>query len=124
MHVKRLVGFTVLALLILSICVPVFAESKKEYMDQLNQARKDYTVARDKLHDQNRILLKSWLAERAEYYKQLKASPGDKAIHAKLNDGVKKFLADKKDVYLQLDKQKEEWLKLRADLGAKIKSAS
>lgn len=124
MHLKRLVGFTVLALLILSMGVPVFAESRQEYMDQLSQAKVDYTAARDKLHDQDRILLKNWLAERAEYYKQLKANPGDQAVQAKLNEGVKKFLADKKAVYLQLDKQKEEWLLLRKELGAKIKSAS
>ena len=124
MHVKGIVGFMVGALLIFSLSVPVFAQSKKEYQEQLSQARKTFIAERDKLHDQDRILRVNWHNERADLYKQLKANPGDKALQEKINEGAKKFLRDKNDVWLGLKTLWRDWLKTREELGEKIKSAS
>ena len=124
MHVKGLVGFMVVALLIFSLSVPVFAQSKKEYQEQLSQARKNFIAERDKLHDQDRILRVNWHNERADLYKQLKANPGDKALQEKINEGAKKFLRDKNDVWLGLKTLWRDWLNNQAELGEKIKSAS
>lgn len=121
---KKLVGLMVVALLIASFCVPAFAESKKEYCDQLSAARSTFISERDKLHDQDRALRVSWHNERTELYKQLKANPGDRAIQGQINDGAKKFFADKKDVYQKLEQQRKDWLQTKKELGNKIKSAS
>lgn len=120
---KKLVSSFLIAVFALSLGIPLFAQTKQEVRDELSKARQTYIADRDKLHDQDRLLRIQWHQERAELYKQLKANPGDKAIQEKLNEGPKKFLADKKDVYGKLDQLHHDWMKTRADLGEKIKSA-
>ncbi len=114
-------GYLVCGLLVSCLALSGFAQSRKEYMEELNKARKEFMAQRDSLHDQNRILRINWHKERAALYAQLKNQPGDRAIQEKINAGAKKFLADKKEVYRQLRK---DWLKTRQELKEKTPKAS
>ncbi|MEI8350320.1 MAG: hypothetical protein WCI77_09235 [Candidatus Omnitrophota bacterium] len=122
MSLKRVLCVLVTGVLVCSFSMPVFCEGKKEAMEQLSQAKKDFITQRDKLHDQDRTLRIAWHKERADLYAQLKASPKDKALMEQLNAGAKKFLADKKEVYQKLEQLRKAWLQTRKDLGASIKS--
>ncbi|MCK9615651.1 MAG: hypothetical protein M0R48_09115 [Candidatus Omnitrophica bacterium] len=97
--------------------------AKRGLEGQLTQARKDFTLKRDKLHDQIRVMRIAWHNERAALYAQAKQSPKDKTIKAALNEGAKKYFADRKDVYNQLVELRKNWLNARKDLGRKIKQA-
>ncbi|MCM8819696.1 MAG: hypothetical protein NC925_02760 [Candidatus Omnitrophica bacterium] len=115
-----------LFLVIFVICllsISVFAQTRKEIMEQLNQARKNFIAERDKLHDQNRILRINWHSERAQLYQQLKQNPNNKQIQDKLNEGVKKFLADKDEIYRKLEKLRKDWLKTRKELKERIRAS-
>lgn len=122
MSFSKFIGVILIMALIFSFSIPSFSVTKKEYMGQLSQARKDFISQRDKLHDQNRLLRIAWHSERELLYGQATASPKDKAIKGQLNEGAKKFLADKKAIYRQLKQLRKDWLNARKDLGAKIKN--
>jgi len=125
----RFKGFLIvflISVLLFSFGASVFAESsspaKKELQAQLTQARKDFTLERDKLHDQIRVMRIAWHDERDTLYTQAKQNPKDKAIKAALNEGAKKYFSDRKDVYNQLVELRKNWLNARKDLGYKIKN--
>jgi hypothetical protein len=115
-------GILVIAVF-LSFSLPSFCETKKEYMEQLSQAREDFIAERDKLHDQDRLLRIAWHSERDTLYQQLKVSPEDKSLQEKLNEGAKKFFADKKAVHSQLKQLRHNWNRIKKDLGQKIKNS-
>lgn len=123
MNYKKLAGLVLIGVLSFCFTVPSFSETKKDYQAQLTKARKDFMGQRDKLHDQDRLLRIAWHQERDVLYKQIKASPKDKALKEKLNEGAKKFFADKKSIYSQLEQLHRDWLKIRKELGVKIKNA-
>ncbi|MDP2924607.1 MAG: hypothetical protein Q8O30_12980 [Candidatus Omnitrophota bacterium] len=122
MSFSKFIGVILVMALIFSFSIPSFSETKKEYMGQLSQARKDFISQRDKLHDQDRLLRIAWHSERELLYGQAKASPKDKAIKEQLNEGAKKFFANKKAIYRRLEQLRKNWLSARKDLGAKIKN--
>ncbi|MFA5271686.1 MAG: hypothetical protein WC412_05025 [Candidatus Omnitrophota bacterium] len=117
-----IVGFTVFSFVVSSYAGGAVSESKKVLMGQLSQARVDFMTSRDKLHDQDRLLRIAWHNERDTLYMQAKENPKDKSIKEKLNDGAKKFFADKADIYAQLEQLREDWLKVRKDLSGQIKN--
>lgn len=117
-----IVGLTVFSFAVSSYAGGAVSESKKALMGQLSQARMDFMASRDKLHDQDRLLRIAWHNEREALYMQAKESPKDKSIKAKINEGAKKFFADKADVYAQLEQLRKDWLKIRKDLGEQIKN--
>lgn len=119
----RIVSVVVLSALLLTWGTATFAQSKRALMDELSQARKNFTAERDRLHDQDRVLRIAWHEERNQVYKQLKENPGDTSLKERLNEGAKKFLADKREIYNKLEALRQDWLKQRADLGARIKGA-
>jgi hypothetical protein len=118
-----IVGLTVFSFAVSSYAGGAVSESKKALMGQLSQARMDFMASRDKLHDQDRLLRIAWHNEREALYMQAKENPKDKSIKAKINDGAKKFFADKAEVYAQLEQLRKDWLKIRKDLGGQIKNA-
>jgi len=120
---NRTVRVILIIAVFLSFSLPSFCETKKEYMEQLSQAREDFIAQRDKLHDQDRLLRIAWHAERDALYQQLKASPKDKALQEKLNEGPKKFFADKKAIHSQLKQLRHNWNRTKKDLGQKIKNS-
>jgi len=125
MRFKGFVAIFLISVFLFSSGTYVFAGgsslAKKELEAQLNQARKDFTLERDKLHDQIRVMRIAWHNERAALYAQAKQNPKDKAIKAALNDGAKKYFVDRKNVYNQLVELRKNWLDARKDLGSKIK---
>lgn len=127
MRLKGFLSIFLISVFLFSSGTCVFADSgsitKKELEGQLTQARKDFTSERDKLHDQIRVMRIAWHKERAALYTQAKQNPKDKAIKAALNEGAKKYFADRKIVYNQLVELRNNWLKTRKDLGYKIKHA-
>jgi hypothetical protein len=52
---------------------------------------------------------------------QAKQNPKDKAIKQALNNGAKKYFADRKNIYNQLVELRKNWLNARKDLGYRIK---
>jgi len=122
MSLKRVLCLLAVGVLLCSLSIPAFCADKKEAMERLSQAKKDFIVQRDQLHDQDRILRIAWHKERANLYAQLKENPKDKTIMEQLNAGANKFLADKKEIYQKLEQLRKEWLQTRKDLGASIKS--
>lgn len=126
MRFRGFVSSFLISVFLISSATYVFAATasaaKKELQGQLNQARKDFTVERDKLHDQIRVMRVAWHNERAALYTQAKQNPKDKAIKAALNDGAKKYYSDRKNVYNQLVELRSSWLQTRKDLGNKIKN--
>jgi len=121
MHYKKI--FCVFGL-VFFLTLNSYAQSKVEYMNELSQARKNFILERDKLHDQDRILRLNWHKEREALYKKLKENPSDQSIKDKLNEGAKKFLADKKEIYRKLEELRKNWLRQRKELGNKIRTAN
>jgi CRISPR/Cas system-associated exonuclease Cas4 (RecB family) len=64
----------------------------------------------------------AWHNEREALYMQAKENLKDKSIKEKLNEGAKKFFADKTMIYSQLEQLRKDWLKTRKDLGEQIKN--
>jgi len=62
----------------------------------------------------------AWHKERDTLYVQAKQNPKNKAVKVALNDGAKKYFADRKDIYNQLVELRKNWLNARKDLGYKI----
>ena len=124
MRFKGFLTIFLISVLLFSFGVSVFAANvspaKKELQAQLTQARKDFTLERDRLHDQMRVKRIAWHKERSLLYAQAKQNPKDKAIKAALNEGAKKYFSDRKDIYNQLVELRANWLKARKDLGYKI----
>ncbi len=127
MRFKGFLAIFLISVFLFSFGVCVVAENaslaKKELQAQLTQARKDFTLERDKLHDQIRVMRIAWHKERETLYAQAKQNPKDKAVKAALNGGAKKYFSDRKDVYNQLVELRKNWLDARKDLGSKIKHA-
>jgi len=121
MHYKKI--FCVFGLVFL-LTLNSYAQSKVEYMNELSQARKNFILERDKLHDQDRMLRLNWHKEREALYEKLKENPSDQSIKDKLNEGAKKFLADKKEIYRKLEELRKNWLRQRKELGNKIRTAN
>lgn len=125
MRFKDFLAIFLIAVFLFSSGAYVFAgnasPAKRELEAQLSQARKDFTLERDKLHDQIRVMRIAWHNERAGLYTQAKQSPKDKAIKSSLNAGAKRYFADRKNIYNQLVELRANWLNTRKDLGYKIK---
>ncbi len=127
MGFKKFIAMLIVGLTVFSFSVSSYAgsgvsEGKKALMEQLSQARKNFIASRDKLHDQDRLLRIAWHNEREALYKQARENPKDKSIKTKLDEGAKKFLTDKRDIYTQLAQLRKDWLKTRKDLGTQIKN--
>jgi hypothetical protein len=125
MRFKGFLSIFLISIFLFSSGTCVFAENasvaKRNLEGQLTQARKDFTAERDRLHDQIRVMRIAWHKERTALYAQAKQNPKDKAIKAALNNGAKKYFADRKNVYNQLVELRSNWLNTRKDLGYKIK---
>jgi len=125
MRFKGFLAMFLISVFLFSSGAYVFAENasaaRKDLEGQLSQARKDFTLERDKLHDQIRLMRIAWHKERTALYAQAKHNPKDKAVKAALNEGAEKYFADRKNVYNQLVELRNNWLNTRKDLGYKIK---
>jgi len=121
MFVKNAITNLVLAVI---VCLPfcsVQAQSRKDLINQLNQAKKEYYDKKQAIDDAISDLGRQWHMYQLQMYEEIKEDPKRaRAIRAELWEGAKKLSRQKRALYDQLTPLRRQWYQTRIKIEKQI----